>query len=157
MESVQATAEVESGPAEVFAVVTDPTRHASIDGTGWVTDAVDPEPLRRVGQLFRMAMYHPEHPDGAYETVNEVTVLDPPRAVAWRTGYVDDSRTPVYGGWWWRYDLEPLPDGRTRTTLTYDWSEVGPGPREHLTFPPFAPSHLTDSLRRLRDLVTVDP
>jgi hypothetical protein len=38
-------------------------------------------------------------------------------------------------------------------THTYDWSGVGPGPREYLEFPPFPPDHLANSLEHLAELV----
>ena len=57
----------------MFAVLADPTSHAAIDGTGWVTDALDTAPLTGSGQIFRMAMYHEKYPDGRYlaELVSE--------------------------------------------------------------------------------------
>ena len=50
-------------PAEViFDVLADPAKHAAIDGTGWVCESLDSEPLTAAGQIFRMAMYHPTTP-----------------------------------------------------------------------------------------------
>ncbi|GHH41980.1 SRPBCC family protein [Lentzea cavernae] len=137
-------------PAErVFEVLADPATHAAIDGTGWVQDVVDRAPLTEVGQVFRMAMYHPNHPDGNYETANEVTVVEPPRAIAWRTGYRKDDGELGFGGWFWRYDITPLSAHEAEVTLTYDWTDVGPEVREYLEFPMFGPDHLAGSLRNL--------
>jgi uncharacterized protein YndB with AHSA1/START domain len=72
---------VAAPPARVFAVLADPTSHAAIDGTGWVRDAVDPALLTEAGQVFRVDMYHPNHPNGEYRMANKVLVLDPPRAI----------------------------------------------------------------------------
>ncbi len=153
-EHVSATTTISAGAEAVFAVLADPTRHAGIDGTGWVTDSVDTEPLTRPGQTFTMAMYHPDHPNGSYETVNEVLVLEPPTAISRRTGYVEESTGQLeFGGWLWRYDLTELGTDETGVELTYDWSAVGPGPREYLDFPPFAPDHLANSLSHLAALV----
>jgi hypothetical protein len=33
--------------------------------------------------------------------------------------------------------------------LSYDWSAVGPIPRQHIQFPPFSPDHLDNSLSHL--------
>ena len=66
----------------VFDVLADPTTHAAIDGTGWVRESLDGKPLTGTGQIFRMAMYHDNHPDKDYEMANRVEVFDPPRAVA---------------------------------------------------------------------------
>jgi hypothetical protein len=74
-------------PAErVFAVLADPTAHAAIDGTGRVQEADDRAPLTEVGQIFRMGMYHPGHPDRNYQTANKIELLDPPRVIGWLTG-----------------------------------------------------------------------
>lgn len=126
-ESVSARLVVPAAAEDVFAVLVDPSQHAGIDGTGWVTAAVDSQPLTAVGEQFRMTMHHPDHPDGSYETVNEVIAYAEARTVAWRTGYVEpESGELRFGGWWWRYDLVPR-HGSTEVTLTYDWSEVGSG------------------------------
>jgi uncharacterized protein YndB with AHSA1/START domain len=140
-------------PAErVFAVLADPATHAAIDGTGWVQEVVDTAPLAEVGQIFRMGMHHDDHPDGDYQTANKVVVIEPPRAIGWMTGYRKDDGSLGFGGWVWRYDLVPVGPSETEVTLTYDWSEVPPNVREYLTFPPFAPDHLANSLRHLAEL-----
>ena len=76
-----------AAPAEViFAVLADPTKHAAIDGTGWVREPLDSKPLTAAGQVFRMAMYHASHPDGIYQVANRVQTFDPPKAIAWEPG-----------------------------------------------------------------------
>jgi hypothetical protein len=143
-------------PAEaVFAVLADPTSHAAIDGTGWVVKALDPAPLAGRDQIFRMGMYHPNHPDGSYTVANRVTLFDPPRAIAWEPGpdVADDAELKP-GGWIWRYDLVALGSAGTEITLTYDWSAVAPSVREYISFPPFPAEHLAESLRHLAELAT---
>ena len=81
-ECVSATRAISAAPEVVFAVLADPSRHAAIDGTGWVCSSVGEDRLTAAGQVFRMAMYHPDHPDGGYQTANRVTVVDPPRVIA---------------------------------------------------------------------------
>jgi hypothetical protein len=83
---------------------------------------------------------------------NRVEVFDPPRAIAWQPGQISDDASLDLGGWFWRYDLEPVDEGRTDVTLTYDWSAVPPETREHIQFPPFDVSHLDNSLRHLGEL-----
>ncbi|POM22882.1 Polyketide cyclase / dehydrase and lipid transport [Actinomadura rubteroloni] len=138
--------------AQVFAVLADPAAHAAIDGTGWVREPVDQAPLTEAGQVFRMNMYHPNHPDGGYRTANKVDALDPPRTIAWLTGQEKDDGRLEFGGWFWRYDLVPLTPDTTEVTLTYDWSAVPPSIREYLSFPPFGPEHLPNSLRHLAEI-----
>ena len=111
-----------AAPAEaVFAVLTDPASHPAIDGTGWVVKALDTAPLTSSGQMFRMAMYHANHPDGSYEMVNRVATFEPLRAISWEPGQdtAGDCK-PQSGGWIWRYDLAPRdrPARRSRSPTT---------------------------------------
>ena len=137
----------------MFATIADPVSHAAIDGTGWVREPPDRQPLTASGQIFRMGMYSTEHPDGAYQTVNKVEVLDPLRAIGWLTGFEKDDGELEFGGWIWRYDLTQLGPDETKVTLSYDWSAVGPVPRQHIQFPPFPPDHLDNSLSHLAAIV----
>ena len=154
-ESVSSTTTIGAAPESVFAVLADPSTHADIDGTGWVRASLQGDRITAPGQVFRMAMYHPNHPDKDYEITNLVEVCDAPRAIAWKPGTESAETGELsFGGWTWRYDLEPAGPSRTTVTLTYDWSAVGPEVREYLQFPPFAPDHLDNSLQHLSDLVT---
>jgi uncharacterized protein YndB with AHSA1/START domain len=142
-------------PADtVFAVLADPAKHSAIDGTGWVRESLDGQPLSQRGQTFRMAMYHDNHPDGDYEMANTVRVFEPPRAIAWEAGQAGPDGEIGYGGWIWRYDLMPAGSDQTKVTLTYDWSAVPQESREHIQFPPFDVAHLENSLSHLASLAT---
>jgi uncharacterized protein YndB with AHSA1/START domain len=152
---VSATMVINAPAKAIFAVLADPAQHAAIDGTGWVCTTLDSTSLTTVGQIFRMAMYHPNHPDGRYQTANRVKVFDPPRTISWEPGYDAGDGTLGFGGWIWRYDLTPAGPSTTTVTLSYDWSAVPDSIREHIGFPPFPPEHLDNSLAHLADLVTV--
>lgn len=154
VETVSATAIIDAPPEAVFAVLADPAQHAAIDGTGWVCEPLGGGPLSVAGQVFKMAMYHPNHPEGRYETANRLLAVDRPRAIAWETGTENDDGTLFFGGWTWRYDLAPAGPGQTSVTLTYDWSAVPHEIREHIGFPPFGPDHLANSLAHLAELAT---
>ncbi len=152
-EQLTASTTIPADPQAVFAVLADPSSHADIDGTGWVRGAEDGDRITAPGQVFRMAMYHPNHPDGDYRIANLVEVFDEPRAIAWKPGTESEGGELSFGGWTWRYDLEATGPSQTRVTLTYDWSAVGPEVREYLHFPPFPPEHLVRSLEHLASLV----
>jgi uncharacterized protein YndB with AHSA1/START domain len=142
-----------NAPAQtVFDVLADPSTHAAIDGTGWVRESRDGKHLTEAGQVFRMAMYHPNHPDKDYEMANRIEIFDPPRAIAWQPGQGPDDANLEFGGWVWRYDLKPVGPAQTEVTLTYDWSRVPLHTREHIGFPPFDAQHLQNSLKHLADL-----
>jgi hypothetical protein len=151
-ESISATESIDAPAEVIFALLADPAKHAAIDGTGWVRGPVDSEPLTAAGQIFRMAMYHANHPDGGYQTANRVQVLDRPSAISWEPGYDTGDGDLSFGGWVWRYDLTPTGPCRTEVTLSYDWSAVPDSIRQYLSFPPFAPDHLGNSLAHLAHL-----
>jgi hypothetical protein len=154
-DSLTATTVINAPSETIFAVLADPARHAAIDGTGWVREPIDKEPLTAPGQVFRMSMYHEGHPDGIYRVANRVEVFDPPSAISWKPGEDAGDGTLRFGGWTWRYDLTPAGPSRTTVTLSYDWSAVPDSIRQHIGFPPFPPEHLSNSLAHLAELVTV--
>jgi uncharacterized protein YndB with AHSA1/START domain len=153
-ETVSATTLINAPAEAIFAVLADPAKHAAIDGTGWVGEPFDSQPLTAAGQVFRMAMYHPGHPDGNYQMANRVQVFDPPHAISWEPGHDADDGGLQFGGWVWRYDLTPAGPSATKVTLSYDWSAVPGVLRQRIGFPPFAPDHLDNSLAHLAGLVT---
>ena len=155
-DSVSATTVIDAPTDVIFGVLADPTKHAAIDGTGWVCEPVDSQPLTAVGQVFRMAMYHPNHPDGSYQTANRIQELDRPNAISWEPGFNAGDGSLGFGGWVWRYDLAPAGPDKTTVTLTYDWSAVPDSIREYISFPPFPPDHLSNSLAHLAALTTAD-
>ena len=81
-ERVTTSTTIEAAPEAVFAVLADPSAHADIDGTGWVRESLDGDRITAAGQVFRMGMYHHNHPDKDYKIANRVEVFDEPRAIA---------------------------------------------------------------------------
>src|SRR3954453_7175772 len=153
-DSVSATTIINASAAAIFAALADPAPHPAIDGTGWVCESVDSKPLTAAGQVFRMSMYHPKHPDGNYETANRVQVFDPSSTISWETGYDPGDGMLRFGGWFWRYDLAPAGPAHPPLTPSYDWSAPSAATRKLIGFPPFPPEHLSNSLAHLADLVT---
>lgn len=151
-ESISATQVIDAPVAVIFALLADPATHAAVDGTGWVRGSLDSEPLTAAGQIFRMAMYHPGHPDGEYEIANRIQVFERPNAISWEPGYDTGDGTLSFGGWVWRYDLTPAGRCSTEVTLSYDWSAVSDSVRQRLSFPPFPREHLSNSLAHLAGL-----
>ncbi|TXL60850.1 SRPBCC family protein [Aeromicrobium terrae] len=152
-EFVSTTITIDASAAAVFAVLADPRKHASIDGTGRVEEPVDPRPMTAAGQVFAMAMYHPNHPNKNYTTYNQILDFEPGRVISWRTGYLKDDGELGFGGWFWRYDLTPVGPEQTEVTLTYDWSATDADVRERIQFPPFPPEHFVASLEHLAGLI----
>jgi uncharacterized protein YndB with AHSA1/START domain len=152
-ETVSATTIINAPAEAIFAVLADPANHAAIDGTGWVRESLDGQPLTEAGQVFRMAMYHPNHPDRNYQMANRVQAFDSPRAISWEPGTDSGDGDLKFGGWIWGYELAPAEAPGTKVTLYYDWSAVPESLRKHIAFPPFPPDHLGNSLAHLAGLV----
>jgi uncharacterized protein YndB with AHSA1/START domain len=152
-DTINATVTIPASAEAVFGVLADPTSHAAIDGTGWVRESLDGKLLTEVDQIFRIAMYHDNHPNKNYEMANKVVVFDRPHAIAWEPGQdaAGDGQLS-FGGWIWRYDIRETGPSAAQVTLTYDWSAVPPALREHIRFPPFEPAHLENSLAHLSAL-----
>src|SRR4030088_2859746 len=105
-ERVTASTTIEAAPGAVFAVLPPPSAHADIDGTGWVRESLDGDRIIEAGQVFRMAMYHPNHPDEDYKIANRVEVFDEPRAIAWKPGTESPETGELsFGGWRLRCEL----------------------------------------------------
>lgn len=60
-------------------------------------EPLDSKPLTAAGQVFRMAMYHPNHPDGTYQVANRVQIFDPPDAIAGEPGQDTDDGDLSFG------------------------------------------------------------
>ena len=148
-ETLSASTTIDAPAATIFEVLADPVKHPAIDGTGWVRESLDRHHLTAPGQIFRMAMYHANHPDGNYQMANRVQVLDPPHAISWEPGQDAGDGNLRFGGWIWRYDLTPAGPSQTTVTLSYDWSAVPESLRQHIHFPPFSPQYLDNSLDHL--------
>jgi len=112
-------------PAAIFAVLSDPSLHAVIDGSGTVQGAHSDERQLRLGSKFSMGM----RMGVPYRISNEVVEFEQDRLIAWRH----------LGGHRWRYELRPV-DGGTEVTETFDWStsrapkgiELAGYPRRHI-------------------------
>lgn len=142
------TRTITATPAEIFAVLVEPSRHQSTEPTDWVRDAVDTAPIIGTGQMFAMNMYL-TRAGGDYVTYNLVNVFEKDRAIGWMPGVLDDAGNHSPGGWFWRYDLTPNGDG-TDVTLTYDWSATPQDFRNRVgEMPIFAEDYLAASLATL--------
>jgi hypothetical protein len=142
------TRSIAAAPAEIFAVLADPSRHCSTEPTDWVRDAVDIAPITGAGQMFAVNMFLTQA-GGDYVVHNLVNVFEQDRAIGWMPGGLDGAGNHSPGGWFWRYDLAAN-GNRTDVTLTYDWSGTPQDFRDRVgTMPLFGPDYLAESLASL--------
>ncbi|MGK3203850.1 SRPBCC family protein [Amycolatopsis sp. MEPSY49] len=106
---VSRTAIVAAPPEKIFGLLADPAQHPLIDGSGTVRAAQSGGPDRlTLGAKFGMDMKI----GASYKILNTVVEFEEGRLIAWRH----------FNGHRWRWRLEPLDDGRTQVTETFDWS-----------------------------------
>ena len=147
------TRTIAATPAEIFAILVDPSRHQNTEPTDWVRDAVDTAPITGTGQMFAMNMFL-ERAGGHYVTYNLVNVFDRDHAIGWIPGRLDDAGNHSAGGWFWRYDLAPNGQG-TDVTLTYDWTATPQDFRDEVGgMPVFPEDYVAASLQTLERSAT---
>lgn len=106
---------IDAPAKDIFEVLTNPERHAEIDGSGQIVSDEKTDRITAVGQVFTMNM-NAEHMGGDYQTDNHVTGYDENKLVAWQTAPAGTEPK----GWEWMWELRPLDAGDTEVTLTYD-------------------------------------
>jgi uncharacterized protein YndB with AHSA1/START domain len=106
--------EIAAGTAEIFELIADPAQQPRWDGNDNLAQAAPGQRVRAVGAVFLM-----EITQGGIRA-NHVVEFEEGRRIAWRPSVPE--QTPP--GHLWRWELEPLADGRTRVTHTYDWTEL---------------------------------
>jgi uncharacterized protein YndB with AHSA1/START domain len=132
-------------PDKIFAILTDPSKHPLIDGSGSVRH-VRPGTTTRLGPGSRFSM--DMRMGLPYRVTNTVVEFDEGRLIAWRH----------MGGHRWRWQLEPDGDAATKVTETFDWStSKSPLVIERVGFPERNRAGIAATLDRLEDLVSHRP
>jgi hypothetical protein len=106
---VTRSVEVGAAPAELFAMVADPRRHAELDGSGTVGGNVSGPAKLVEGSKFstKMKMY-----GLPYRITSTVTACTPDALLEWRH--------PM--GHRWRWEFAQTAPGHTTVTETFDYS-----------------------------------
>jgi uncharacterized protein YndB with AHSA1/START domain len=105
---------IAASPDRIFALIADPAAQPRWDGNDNLRAAADGQRVRAVGDVFVMTLTL------GSERENHVVEFEEGRRIAWRPA--DPGQPPA--GHLWRWELEPLDDGRTLVRHTYDWSEL---------------------------------
>jgi uncharacterized protein YndB with AHSA1/START domain len=141
---------IDAPAPEIFDVLTLPSRHREIDGSGFLVSDDRTDRITGVGQVFRMNMTG-DHMGGDYQTENHVTGYDKNSLLAWRTAPAG-TEPP---GWEWMWELKADGPDSTDVTLTYDWDKVtDQALLQKVRFPLVSESQLEDSLAKLASTVS---
>jgi AcrR family transcriptional regulator len=138
---VSATREIAAPAAEIFELIADPSQQPRWDGNDNLAQASDGQRVRGVGDVFAMTLTMGTVRD------NRVVEFEEGRRIAWLPS--EPGKKPP--GHLWRWELEPVDDGRTVVTHTYDWSTLTDEnrlPRARAT----TPDKLRASLDRLAEI-----
>ena len=130
---------VNATPEQIFDLLTDPTRHGEIDGSGMVQQARGGSSRLEMGTKFGMDMKMGPLP---YRITNTVVEFEENRLIAWQH----------FGKHRWRYELEPV-EGGTLVTETFDYSTaVSSKGIELMGYPKKHCANIDATLERLADL-----
>jgi uncharacterized protein YndB with AHSA1/START domain len=105
--------------AEIFALLADAGKHASIDGSGTVDHTSAESIPLSLGSTFSMRMHgRPETLFVPYTMHNKVIEFEKDRRIAWQP----TAFGGLLGGRIWRYELAPAERGGTLVRETWDVS-----------------------------------
>ena len=142
---VRASRDIAAPATRIFVLIADAAEQPRWDGNDNLKEADAGQRVRAVGDVFVMRLRR----GGVRE--NRIVEFDEGRLIAWRPNV--PGRPPP--GHLWRWELEPLGEGRTRVTHTYDWTEL----KDRSRFPrarKTTAEWLAASLERLADLAEND-
>ncbi|WP_433077134.1 SRPBCC family protein [Dactylosporangium sp. CA-052675] len=111
---VSAGLDIAAPAAVIFELIADPAQQPRWDGNENLREAAAGQRVRAVGDVFVTTLTT----GGVRE--NHVVEFAEGRRIAWRPSEPGRPRP----GHLWRWELEPVDDGNTRVTHTYDWSDL---------------------------------
>jgi uncharacterized protein YndB with AHSA1/START domain len=135
---VRVSREIAADPGPIFELIADPARQPDWDGNDNLSEAAAGQRVRRTGDMFIMTL------TGGSVRHNHVVEFAEGRLIAWMPSEPGKDRP----GHLWRWELEPAGPGRTRATITYDWSGLTDPARL-----PRARATTADKLRASLDLL----
>jgi hypothetical protein len=153
-ERVSVTRRIAAPASELFAIVSNPSGHVDIDGSGMLESAPDARPLSAVGETFDMDMDREPLGDipnmGKYKVRNTVTRIVPDRLFEWAVGGVDRPPLGHVYGW----ELEPVSDRETDVTNYCDWTNIPEEFRSRREWPIVPVTMLERSVENLERIAT---
>jgi uncharacterized protein YndB with AHSA1/START domain len=108
--TMNSTIEIAAPPEAIFDVVANPHRHPEIDGSGTLNATVEGPDRLSLGARFKVKVT--QRGRFSYPTINRVVEFEEDQRIAWKH----------WGPQVWRYEFEPVSDGSTRVTETFDYS-----------------------------------
>jgi uncharacterized protein YndB with AHSA1/START domain len=156
-EPVKVTRKIEAEPGEIFALLSNPSRHQDFDGTGMLRTAASESVITGVGDEFTMNMFF-EPRGGDYQVVNRVVEFVPDQRIGWEPIRQDAGTGDVPAGkavgHRWSYELVADGPGSTLVTETYDCQNAPPDLKEVIRGGRIWQDGMTKSLEQLDALLS---
>jgi uncharacterized protein YndB with AHSA1/START domain len=131
-ERFEVSRQIAANPSAVFAVLSDPRGHVTIDSSGMLQSA-EGNRVTAAGDEFVVHMDREalnDYPMGKYDVTVIITTFEPDALIEWTiSGQIQPPIRHLYG-----YRLEPSEIG-TLVTSYYDWSEIAEPYRDAGIFP----------------------
>jgi uncharacterized protein YndB with AHSA1/START domain len=143
---VSASRDVEADAATIFELIADPSQQPRWDGNDNLAEAEPGQRVHRVGDVFLMTN------QSGRVRANHVVEFEEGRRIAWLPSPTDEDPP----GHRWGWELDPLEDGRTRVTHTYDWSALAEGDSRVERARATSSDRLLASIDRLKTLAEGD-
>jgi uncharacterized protein YndB with AHSA1/START domain len=105
---IATTAVVHASAERIFALLTDPSKHPLLDGSGTVVSTQGAPTRLELGSTFGMDMKM----GMPYRVTNKVVEYEQDRLIAWCH----------FARHRWRWELKPIDADTTEVTETFDWS-----------------------------------
>jgi uncharacterized protein YndB with AHSA1/START domain len=151
---VAATRRIAAPAEQLFRIVSTPSGHVAIDGSGMLNAAPDDRPLTAVGQTFDMDMDREPLGDipnlKKYQVRNTVTQVVPDRLIEWTVGVGDKAPFGHTYGWL----LDSVSATETDVTNYCDWSQASGELLAGLTWPVVPLAMLEKSVENLDRIAT---
>jgi hypothetical protein len=151
VERMEVSRPIPAEAARIFALLSDPKGHVTIDSSGMLIDWTG-VPATKVGDEFVIHMDREalnDFPMGRYDVTVHITTFEQDREIAWTIqGQIKPQIGHIYG-----YRLEPVENG-TLVTSYYDWSTIDPQWKEANIFPIIPESALRATLGILERTLT---
>ena len=142
---ISATRTIDAPAGAIFDLLSNPARHAALDGSGMVQSDSKSDRITGVGQTFTMNQNW-DKMGGDYQTDNHVVGYDPNKLLAWKTAPAGE----VPPGWEWVWELQPSGPDSTEVSVSYDWSAVtDKAILKKLSFPEVSQDALDSTLANL--------
>jgi hypothetical protein len=123
-QTVSVSRRIEAPAGDIFALLADPGRHPTLDGSGMLRPGATNEVISGVGDVFIMKMFFPAM--GDYEMLNRVVAFEPDRRISWEPSSPEADPATEAGsrnGSRWMFELAPDGPAATLVTETYDCTD----------------------------------